>query len=881
MAAPAQAPAGLERENRLNPVAAPRVALSALAAACARHRLPVILLFLCLAAASLAATVAWLGVTTDTGELFDASLPWKRRSADLARLFPQNDKLIVAVVDAAVPEVADATAASLADALEQDKTHFTSTRRPDALPYFQQNAFLFIGQEDLQTLLDRMIDVQPLLGELVVDPSLRGLFSALSLVVKGAQHGHSIAAFGASLDSFHAALAAAAAGHATPLSWQRLLGGELADQAGRFRFVLMKPLLDYGALQPGGTATAVARQAAAALPYVRSGEARVRFTGQVVLDDEELATVAHGALAGLAGSFALVTLWLYLALRSWRVIVPVVSTLVLGLVLTTGVAAVAIGTLNLISVAFAVLFVGLAVDFAIQFAVRFREQHLATPDLIGALRQTGRHAGGQVFVAALATAAGFLAFAPTQFVGLAQLGIIAGLGMLVALACTVTFLPAMLSLCRPAPEAEVLGLPGGQSLDHFVKHRRKVLVLAFVTLAAVGAWRAPRIGFDGDPLHTKDQGTESVSTLRDLAADPFTSPYNIQALMPSLASAQDAARAYAAFPQTQLVLTLNSFVPAQQDGKLAALQDAAALLGPTLALPARLPKVTPASLRLSAQALAAALATLSEQSEPGDALRAIGQDAHVLAQAPDATLLAANEALTAFFPMQLARLREALSARAVSLTDVPLDLRDEWLLADGRARVQALPRPGALQGGAGAEWAAAALMALPNSSGSAVYILKSTQIVTDAFRSAMVGAIGAIAVILAVALRRVTDVLLVMTSLLISSLLTALLLSLAGVSLNFANIIALPLLLGVGVSFNIYFAMNWRAGATIFLSTPTARAIVFSALTTSTAFGSLALSGHPGTASMGALLLVSLACTVLTTLFLLPALLAQLKPAVE
>jgi len=103
-----------------------------------------------------------------------------------------------------------------------------------------------------------MIDVQPLLGELVVDPSLRGLFSTLSLVVKGAQHGQSIAAFGASLDSFHAALAAAAAGHATPLSWQRLLGGELADQAGRFRFVLMKPLLDYGALQPGGTATAVA-----------------------------------------------------------------------------------------------------------------------------------------------------------------------------------------------------------------------------------------------------------------------------------------------------------------------------------------------------------------------------------------------------------------------------------------------------------------------------------------------------------------------------------------------------------------------------------------------------------------------------------------------
>ena len=878
MAAPTQASAGVAREDGLNSLTAPRVALPALVAACARHRLLVILLFLFLAAASLAATVAWLGVTTDTGELFDASLPWKQHSADLARLFPQNDKLIVAVVDSAVPEVADATAASLADAMQQDKAHFTSIRRPDALLYFQQNAFLLIGQEDLQTLLDRMIDAQPLLGELVADPSLRGLFSALNLVVQGVQHGQSVAAFGASLDSFHTALAAAAAGHATPLSWQRLLGGKLSEQAGRFRFVLMKPLLDYGALQPGGTATAVARRVAAALPYVASGEARVRFTGQVVLDDEEFATVAHGALAGLAGSLALVTLWLYLALRSWRVIVPVVSTLVLGLLLTTGFAAVAIGTLNLISVAFAVLFVGLAVDFAIQFAVRFREQHLVTPDLTGALRQTGQHAGGQVFVAALATAAGFLAFAPTQFIGLAQLGIIAGLGMLVAFACTVTFLPAMLSLCRPAPETEAAGLPGGRALDRVVKRHRRVLMLAFVALAAVGAWRAPRIGFDGDPLHTKDQSTESVSTLRDLVADPFTNPYNIQALMPSLVSAQDTARAYAAFPQTQLVLTLNSFVPVQQDEKLAAVQDASALLGPTLALPSHPPAVTPASLRQSAQALATALDAVSGKLRPGDALRAIGQDAHVLARAPDATLMASNAALTAFLPLQLSRLREALGARAVSLADVPPELRDEWLLADGRARVQALPRPDALQDSAGAEWAAAALRTVSNSSGSAVYILKSTQIVTDAFWAAVIGAIGAIAVILAVALRRVTDVLLVLASLLISSLLTALLLSLAGMSLNFANIIALPLLLGVGVSFNIYFVMNWRAGATVFLGTPTARAIVFSALTTSTAFGSLALSGHPGTASMGVLLLVSLACTVLTTLLLLPALLAEVKP---
>jgi predicted RND superfamily exporter protein len=168
------------------------------------------------------------------------------------------------------------------------------------------------------------------------------------------------------------------------------------------------------------------------------------------------------------------------------------------------------------------------------------------------------------------------------------------------------------------------------------------------------------------------------------------------------------------------------------------------------------------------------------------------------------------------------------------------------------------------------------LKAVPDSSGSAVYILKAADTITGAFQIAAYSAIGAIAVILAIALRRPLDVLLVMTPLAISALLTALLLRLSGMSLNFANIIALPLLLGVGVSFNIYFVMNWRSGMTRFLGTATARAVLFSALTTSTAFGSLALSRHPGTASMGVLLLMSLGCTVTTTLVFVPALLAVL-----
>jgi hopanoid biosynthesis associated RND transporter like protein HpnN len=858
----------------LNRPALQHSVLADLVAACARRRLLVVLVAGLLALASLGATVKWMGVTTDTGTLFSASLPWKQRAAELARLFPQGDKLIVAVVDADIPEEADATAAELAAALQADRQQFSDVRRPDALPYLQDNAFLLISLADLQDVLDRTTDAQPFLGPLVADPSLRGLFSALGLVVQGVQHGADIGLLGAALGKFHATMQGAIAGRSAPLSWQRLIGGHLADEAGRYRFVLAKPVLDYGALQPGGRATASIRAAAGRLPYVQAGQARVRLTGQVVMDDEEFATVADGAVAGLVCSLLLVTLWLFLAVRSWRLMLPIVLTLGLGLLLTTGFAAVAIGTLNLVSVAFAVLFVGIAVDFAIQFAVRFRERRHELASLDGALRETARRSGGQICVAALATAAGFLAFAPTAFAGVAQLGIIAGAGMLIAFACTLTFLPAMLSLCRPRPEPAEIGFALLGRMDPALRRWRWQVVAAFAVLAACGAIAALRIPFDGDPLHTKDQRGEAIRTLHDLMQDPITNPYTIQALLPSPQAARQAAASLGALDLTQTVLTLDSFVPHDQAEKLALIHDAADILSASLTPPPKPAGLSVPSLRAATIRLAAAIDAIAGRLRPDDALLAIRDDLHSLAAAPDDTLLRANDSLTRFLPAQLDRLRTALAARPVTMADVPAGLRAEWQLPDGRSRVQALPKPAVRDGAALQGWVTAALARVPQASGSAVYILESAQTITGAFRVAALCALFAIAGILALALRRSLDVALVMAPLLVSSLLTALVMQIGGLPLNFANIIALPLLLGVGVSFNIYFVMNWRGGTTRFVGTATARAVIFSALTTSTAFGSLALSAHPGTASMGILLLISLFCTVVTTLAFLPALLA-------
>ena len=819
-----------------------------------------------------------LGVSTDTDLMFAPSLPWRQRSVAMDKAFPQFRDLLVAVIDARVPEEADATAAALAAELSADTTHFASIRRPDALPFFHKEGFLFLEPKQLSALMDQTIDAQPFLGQLVADPSIRGLFAALSLLAMGAAQGQGdLTPYLPAISSFHTAMASVLTGKPEPLSWQKLLGGGLSELAGPYRFVVAQPRQDFGALQPGGDATDAMRAAIAQLEFVKSGAAHVRITGQVALADEEFATVAQGAVAGLIGSLVLITLWLFLAVRTWRLIVPILLTLGLGLMLTVLFAAVAVGTLNLVSVGFGVLFVGIAVDFAIQFCVRYRDKRHETGDLPTAMRETAAQAGDQILIAALATAAGFLAFVPTDFSGVAELGLIAGFGMLIAFVCTIGFLPAAIALFRPRDEAAEVGFIFARRLDAVVVTYRRPILAVFLGLAALAGGLSPMLRFDSDPLNTKNPNTEAMRTLRDLIANPLTNPYTIDILAPSVAEAAALTAKLKTLPTVSGTISLSTFVPAAQAERLAMIADANTILAATMAARDPAAPIAPDQMRMAAQAALAQIEPALPKLSKDHPLAAIAGDLRTLAAAPDSVLIATNVALTRFLPMQLDNLRTALSAEPVTLDKLPEDLARDWRLPDGRVRVQVLPTDAARTSAGLRAFVADVTRVAPDAGGSAVTIVATSGTIVGAFRSAAIGALIAIAAILFATLRRPRDVALVLAPLLLSALLTLLVAVLLPLPLNFANIIALPLLLGVGVSFNIYFVMNWRAGRRDPLGSATARAIVFSALTTGSAFGSLALSGHPGTASMGVLLLVSLGCTLLASLVFIPALLASLS----
>jgi hypothetical protein len=388
--------------------------------------------------------------------------------------------------------------------------------------------------------------------------------------------------------------------------------------------------------------------------------------------------------------------------------------------------------------------------------------------------------------------------------------------------------------------------------------------------AAASAAALPRLRFDFDPINLENPRSESVQTLFDLMKNPDTTPYTLD-IVTGAATAAEQARRLGVLPQVSQVVWIGSFIPEDQAAKLEILADARDLLAPTLS-----PfSVKPApGAREILDAVSRFADNVGKLSVRGDG--ASTELATVLARAAAGgegivPLLDAN--LAQGIPRRLEDVRLALQANTVSLDTIPSELKHDWIAADGRYRIQVFPKGDPRDPSVLRKFVAAVRREAPNATGMPIAIQESARIVIRAFAVAGCIATVTITLLLAVVLRKTRDVVAVLAPLLLAGLFTLATSVAAGLPLNFANIITLPLLLGVGVAFDIYFVLRWRSGEPHLLSSPTARAVVFSALTTGTAFGSLALSKSPGMADMGKLLSIGLFYTLLCTLFVLPALL--------
>jgi len=322
-------------------------------------------------------------------------------------------------------------------------------------------------------------------------------------------------------------------------------------------------------------------------------------------------------------------------------------------------------------------------------------------------------------------------------------------------------------------------------------------------------------------------------------------------------------------------LTLASFVPDQQKEKLALIGDAANLLDSTLNPLDVSPPPSDADDIAAFKSMAGKLraAAGSAQDKPARDARRLADALEATAKGGAPAIARAKEALEPGLKTMLGQVSDTLKAAPITVDNMPADVRASWIAADGTARIQVFPKDTSNDPVALAAFSDQVLNVAPNATGAPISIRESGKTIVGAFTEAGILSFIAISILLALVLRSVHDVLMTLAPLVLSGLLTLATCVVLGLRLNFANVIALPLLLGIGVAFNIYFVMSWRHGQRCFLASSLTRAVIFSAATTASGFGTLWLSTHPGTASMGELLMISLGWVLATTLFLSPALL--------
>src|SRR5258708_5310630 len=843
---------------------------------CARYRRTIVVVGTLLLLGAAAFDVARFSINTDIEGLISQDLPWRQRELQLSKAFPQ--KGILVVVKALTAENAEQATNALAQALAKNPDLFPVMEQLDSGDFFERNGMLFESPADVRKTAEGLMKAQPFIAALAGDPSLRGVMTTLSFAAGAVQAGRiKLEQLAWPLSLADQTLSDVLSGKPATFSWQQLLQGHPLPEKQLPHLIGVEPKLDFSELQPGLRAEQGIRRAAADLDLQNKYGATVELTGQVPMNDDQFSVIRYSAVRDTLTAVFGVLIILWLALRSWKIIAAVFFSLVVGLVVTAAVGLAMVSAFNLISIAFFVLFVGLGVDFGIQFSVRYRAERHDHGDLREALRWAARKAGNPLSLAGAATAVAFFSFLPTSYRGLSELGLIAGCGMLIAFACSITLVPAMLALLNPPGEPAPVGFRSLAPLDDFLQRHRIAVIAGVFIVVLAGTPLLWHLTFDFNPVDLQNPNSPSVVTYRELQKDPATSGNDAEVLAPSLEKADEIAKRLAKLPEVSQTLTLSSFIPADQQPKIAALKGASQRLGPALNPPATQPAPSDqeniAALQSAAEALSRAAGNGS--SPAADSARHVSGLLKQLATADAGIRAKATAAIVPPLIYDLDLLRKSLAPEVVTIRTLPPDLVRDWVLPDGRARAQALPKGDPNHTNVLRNFATAVLHAEPSATGGAIGLYEAARTVTTAFLEAGILALTAIAILLLIALRRMTDVLLTLVPLLLAGVVTLEICVLDGLALNFANIIALPLLLGVGVAFKIYYIMAWRAGKTGLLQSTLTRAVIFSAMTTAVAFGSMWASSYPGMSSMGKLMALALLCTMAAALLFQPVLMGR------
>ncbi|NOS74962.1 MAG: MMPL family transporter, partial [Methyloglobulus sp.] len=757
---------------------------------------------------------------------------------------------------------------------------FDSVYIPTDNAFFRQQALLYLEQTDLDALAKKLTDAQPFIGHLAQNYHLDGLFEIISLALNKRDENLPMdlnPLLVAIDDNINHQLI----GKPQRLSWQNLLAEDQLNTDANRTLVIAKPKLDFSEMLPADVAQTSAREAVRAI-MTENPSVKIRITGETALEHEELESVTKGAqLAGIV-SLVLVFVVQWIGLRSLKLLSITYIVLLMGLIVTAGFAAITVGHLNVISIAFATLYIGLGVDYAVHICLYYRERRVRGYTNHQAIHHSMKGVGSSLFLCALTTALGFLSFIPTAYAGVSELGIISGGGIFIGLIISVTVLPALFCVLPVNNPKPIHSAFAPKFLVTFPFRYSTAIRIVSILLGIGACLVLTKLSFDSNPVNLRDPNSESVSSFKELLKSKNDSPFALITLANNPDEANKIATKMGQLPTVHETITLADFVAKDQDEKLTTIEDLNLILGNQLE---NFGKTLPVNSNQKAalvkfnEELKKAIAENSPNA-PQTTLQQLQQRIEAfIKQAdssanPPASYSQIESNILGLLPYTLDRLKTSLTATDFGIDDIPDYIRSHWLSANGLYKILITPKKDLNDPENQKEFIADAQKVDNKVSGLPVANQASGDAVVKAFIQAFGSAFVAIVLVLLVIYRSFKQTALVIMPLILAALLTGATNVLLNNPFNFANIIALPLLLGLGIDSSILIMhrlhFNLQENENL-LQSSTTRGIIFSSITTLCSFSSLSFTSHQGMSSMGLLLSIGLFFTVVCSLIVLPA----------
>ena len=818
-------------------------------------------------------------MNSDTSQLVHQDAPFRSSYQAFVEAFPHYEKSSLIVVSAASHRLASDASRRLAVALRERSDLIRTLYSADEGDFFRDHALLYLEPAELDRAVARLAEAQPVLSALANDPSLRGLAQEISRALDALAGDEEV---GAGFEPIVRRLAevgeAQLTGGTEVLSWEEELLREPPGEV--HHLIAVQGKEDFSTDISGEKLLAEIRATADELGLVPANGVRVRLTGMVPLATGELESVRGSVRLAAALAFSFLTLIMVFGTRSLRVILATLATVVVSIVWTSAFALLSVGEFNTFSAAFSVLLIGLGVDFAIHICLRVQEELARGAPIQPAVLAATTSVGGTVSLCALTSAIGFLSFVPTDYTGLAELGIITGGGMFFALLASLTFTPALLA-CMGRPRGQSVSFTFPPAAISWLVHRARPIASLSLAAALGASLVATRLTFDFSTLGVKDPESESMTTLRELQAKGLLTDYSLTVVAPNSAAVRELSSEIVALPVVAEVRTPEHYLPSEQDTKLTLIEDAQFLLWPVFAPSDPLPPPSAAQRLEALKALRERALAAARELAPGELAATLRRLAGVLeaflgGAQPEASTAELERRLIADLDDRMAWLERALSVEAVALGDLPAGLQKRLVSDDGRVLMSVLPREDVSQVRALSLFIESVSRIAPEATGRPVIEAGVGEIVVRSFQQAIALAALGIALVVGIALRDTVDTLLVLTPLAITAAFTIATGVLIDMPFNMANVLAIPLVIGLGVDNGIHMVRRFREEGSLFgaLGSSLPRAILLSGLTTLGAFGALSVSAHRGMSSIGILLSLAILYLLASTLLVLPALLA-------